>query len=56
MTLICSMFLHNLQHFLAGKVERAQGSQRFHVLLVYFAILLDNLLLTVVGKKLNFNF
>lgn len=38
-----------IYHRLVGSVERAQGSQRVAVLLVYFSILLDNLLLTAVG-------
>lgn len=41
----------NIFRKFSGQIEHAQGSQRFHVLLVYFSILLDNLLLTVVGMN-----
>lgn len=37
-----------MYHRMASTLERAQGSEKMYVLLVYFSILLDNLLLTAV--------
>lgn len=42
-----------IYHRLVGSVERAQGSQRVAVLLVFFSIFLDNLLLTAVGMYVH---
>ncbi|OTF72195.1 portabella-like protein, partial [Euroglyphus maynei] len=38
----------NIFRQFSRKIDQAQDSRRFHVFLVYFSILLDNLLLTVV--------
>lgn len=45
------MLLVDILHRLFSSIEKAQGSQRYYVLLVYFSILIDNLLLTSVGKQ-----
>ncbi|KPM05327.1 portabella-like protein [Sarcoptes scabiei] len=44
------MILIELFHRLTNLVEKAQSSRRFQVILVFLAIILDNLLLTVVGN------
>ncbi len=44
-------FLLEVYYRFAATLEKAQGSQKIYVLLVYFSILLDNLLLTAVGKQ-----
>ena len=49
-------FLLEVYYRFAATLEKAQGSQRIYVLLVYFSILLDNLLLTAVGKQSCFLF
>jgi len=47
------MKLKQIFYRFAASLEKAQGSQRLYVLLVYFSILLDNLLLTAVGMLLR---